>query len=52
MEIQEDDLTYDDLFLKFPDQSSESISGAYEAIEHLLTEAQIYFQVTSFIIRW
>ncbi|CAF3346282.1 unnamed protein product [Rotaria sp. Silwood1] len=44
MDTQEEDLTYNDLFIKFPEQSSISIGEAYHAIEHLLIEAETYFQ--------
>ncbi|CAF4518371.1 unnamed protein product, partial [Rotaria sp. Silwood2] len=44
MDTQEEDLTYNDLFIKFPEQSSISISEAYHAIEQLLIEAETYFQ--------
>ena len=45
MEIVDEDLTYSDLFLKYPEESNMSIGGAYEAIEQLLAEATNYFQV-------
>jgi hypothetical protein len=41
----EEDLTYNDLFVKFPDESSASIGAAYDTIEQLLVEAEAYFQV-------
>ncbi|CAF3748715.1 unnamed protein product [Rotaria sordida] len=44
MDIQEEDLTYNDLFIKFPEQSSVSTGEAYHAIEQLLVEAETYFQ--------
>jgi hypothetical protein len=45
METENEDLTYNDLFLKFPEESNASIGAAYDAIEHLLVEAETYFQV-------
>ena len=45
METEEEDLTYNDLFVKFPEESNASIGGAYDAIEQLLVEAETYFQV-------
>lgn len=47
MDAQEDDLTYNDLFVKFPEESNASISSAYETIEQLIIEAETYFQVSS-----
>ena len=47
VETHDDDHIYNDLFIKFPQESSASIGSAYEAIEHLLTEAEIYFQVSN-----
>ena len=47
MDAQEDDLTYNDLFAKFPEESNASISSAYETIEQLIVEAETYFQVSS-----
>ena len=49
IEPEEEDLTYNDLFLKFPEESSMSIGAAYDAIEQLLAEAETYFQVKSFL---
>ena len=46
VETHDDDLVYNDLFIKFPQESSASIGSAYEAIEHLLAEAETYFQVS------
>jgi hypothetical protein len=45
METQDDELTYNDLFVKFSDESSTSIGAAYDAIEQILVEADVYFQV-------
>ena len=45
MERQEEALTYDDLFIKFPEESMPSIGSAYDTIEQLLVEAETYFQV-------
>jgi hypothetical protein len=45
METEDDDLTYNDLFVKFPEESNAAIGAAYDAIEHLLVEAETYFQV-------
>lgn len=41
----DEELTYNDLFRKFPDEGSASIGAAYDAIEQLLIEAETYFQV-------
>ena len=46
VETHDDDLVYNDLFIKFPQESSASIGSAYEAIEHLLAQAETYFQVS------
>lgn len=48
METIDEDLTYSDLLIKYPEESNTSIGGAYEAIEQLLAEATNYFQVNSF----
>jgi hypothetical protein len=48
MEADEDDLTFNDLFVKFPEESSASIGAAYDAIEQLLIEAENYFQVNCY----
>lgn len=45
MDAVDEELTYNDLFVKFPGESSASIGAAYDAIEQLLTEAETYFQV-------
>jgi hypothetical protein len=45
METNDADLTYNDLFIKFPEESNASIGAAYDAIEQLLVEAETYFQV-------
>lgn len=45
MHDDDEELTYNDIFIKFPEESSASIGGAYDAIEQLLTEAETYFQV-------
>lgn len=50
MDIQEEDRAYDDLFIKYPEQSGISISEAYQAIEELMIEAENYFQVKLFLI--
>ncbi|CAF1453141.1 unnamed protein product, partial [Rotaria magnacalcarata] len=44
MEMKEEDLTYNDIFIKHPEQSSLSIGEAYQTIEELLVEAETYFQ--------
>lgn len=49
MDVVDEDLTYNDLFLKFPEESNTSIGAAYEAIEQILAEAANYFQVKSFV---
>lgn len=43
--MPDEELTYADIFVKFPDASSVSIGAAYDAIEQILMEAEIYFQV-------
>jgi hypothetical protein len=45
MDAEEEDLTYNDLFIKFPEESNISIGAAYDAVEQLLVEAETYFQV-------
>jgi len=45
MNDADEELTYNDLFRKFPDEGSASIGAAYDAIEQLLIEAETYFQV-------
>ncbi len=45
IETEDKDLTYNDLFAKFPEESNASIGTAYDAIEQLLSEAETYFQV-------
>ena len=47
MDAPDDDLTYNDLFAKFPEESSASIGSAYETIEQLIIEAESYFQVSA-----
>lgn len=49
METVDEDLTYNDLFVRFPEESNTSIGAAYEAIEQILAEAANYFQVKSFV---
>jgi hypothetical protein len=51
MDTADEDLTYNDLFLKFPEESNASIGNAYDAIEHLLVEAETYFQVNQILLR-
>jgi hypothetical protein len=48
METDDADLTYNDLFIKFPEESNASIGAAYDAIEQLLVEAEAYFQVNHY----
>jgi len=48
METEDEELTYNDLFVKFPEESNASIGAAYDAIEQLLAEAETYFQVNQF----
>lgn len=45
MDTRDEDLTYGDLFVKYPDEGSASIGAAYDAIEQILIEAEVYFQV-------
>jgi len=46
METEDEELTYNDLFVKFPEESNASIGAAYDTIEQLLLEAETYFQVS------
>lgn len=46
MGTYDDDRTYNDLFIRFPEESSASISAAYQAIEQILSDADSYFQVS------
>ena len=45
MDTRDEELTYGDIFVKYPDEGSASIGAAYDAIEQILTEAEVYFQV-------
>ena len=47
MDAADDELTYNDLFIKFPEEGSAAIGAAYDAIEQLLSEAEAYFQVNN-----
>lgn len=49
MDAEDEDSRYNDLFIKFPEESNASIGTAYDAIEQLLGEAQAYFQVNQFV---
>ncbi|CAF4237540.1 unnamed protein product, partial [Adineta steineri] len=44
IDTEEEDLIYNDLFTKFPEESNASIGEAYDTIEQLITEAETYFQ--------
>jgi hypothetical protein len=50
METEDEDLTYNDLFIKFPEESNALIGAAYDSIEQLLVEAETYFQVNQFFL--
>lgn len=52
MGTEDEELTYNDLFIKFPEESNASIGAAYEAIEQLLAEAESYFQVNHFFLSY
>ena len=45
MDTRDEELTYGDLFVKYPDEGSASIGAAYDAIDEILMEAEVYFQV-------